>query len=261
MAARAYVWLCALALLACALTLFALLPTVAVAAAPTAALRVGLSPEQPGQSTTLSFAFTISAPGEALPAALTSLDVGLPAGMGVDLTGMQACSRKELLARGLQGCSANSQVGSGSVVVRVPLGNVVRTEDAALTVFDGPRQAGHTTLLFYAAGRLPIATQLVFAGVIVVGARGPSIEATIPLIPTLPEAPDAAIVAMSSTIGTRQRRYYTTVDRRRVRITPKGATLPGRCPAGGFPFSASFGFNESAKVSATTVVACELHPA
>src|SRR5664280_1272420 len=227
----------------------------AAQAAQSAKLHVSLSPGRPGASTTIAFAFQIIAPDHALPAALTLLDVRLPPGMGVDTSGLATC-RPSALAHGPQGCSRNSRVGSGSVDVRVPLGDVVRPEIAALTVFNGPRKVGHTSLLFYAAGRLPIATQLVFPGVIVPGALGDSIEATIPLIPTLPEAPDAAIVAMSSTLGTRQLTYYRTVGRRRVRFTPKGATVPARCPAGGFPFSVAFGFNDASTATATATVTC-----
>jgi hypothetical protein len=221
----------------------------------TATLHVGLSPERLGASTTMSFDFTLATPGSPLPPALTLLDVRLPPGMGVDTTGLATC-RPAQLARGPQGCSRDSEVGTGSVTVQVPLGNVIRPETAVLTVFNGPRQGGHTTLLFYAAGRLPIATQLVFAGVIVPSSAGQAIEATIPLIPTLPETPDAAIVAMSSTLGTQRLSYYRTVGEKRVRFWPKGATLPARCPAGGFAFSASFAFNDNTGASAATTVAC-----
>jgi hypothetical protein len=227
----------------------------AAQAAQSAKLQVGLSPERLGASTTISFAFQITAPGNALPAALTLLDVRLPPGMGVVTSGLATCTRSAL-AHGPQGCSPGSRVGSGSVDVKVPLGNVIRPETAALTVFNGPRKGGHTSLLFYAAGRVPIATQLIFAGVIVPGASGESIQAAIPLIPTLPEAPDAAIVAMSSTLGTRRLTYYRTVGHRRVRFTPKGATLPARCPAGGFPFSAGFAFNDATTATAAATVPC-----
>jgi hypothetical protein len=223
---------------------------------PAASLHVAVSPERLGGSTTISFGFTIAAGEQSLPPALTVLNVGLPAGMGVDLGGLRPCSESALLAHGRSGCSANSQVGSGSVVVRVPLGNVIRTENAALTVFDGPRRGGHTTLLFFAAGSLPIATRLVFPGVILANAREPHIEALIPLIPTLPEAPDAAIVAMDSTIGTLQRRYYRTVGGRRESIAPKGATLPANCPSGGFSFFASFAFGNGAGATAAAHVEC-----
>lgn len=224
-------------------------------AAQSAKLQVSLSPERLGASTTIAFGFQISAPNQALTAALTHLTVRLPAGMGVDTRGLATC-RRSLLAHGPQGCPPDSQVGRGSVLVRVPLGDVIRPERAALTVFNAARQSGHTTLLFYAAGRLPIATQLIFSGVIVPGPLGQRIEASIPLIPTLPEAPDAAIVAMSSTLGTRQRTYHRTVGRRRVRFTPKGATVPARCPTGGFPFSAEFGFDDASSTTAVATVAC-----
>jgi hypothetical protein len=227
----------------------------AAQAAPSARLHVTLTPDRLRASTTITFGFQITAPSHALPPALTLLGVRLPPGMAIDTRGLATC-RSALLAHGPQGCSRNSQVGSGSVDVEVPLGEVVRPERAVLTVFNGPRQNGRTTLLFYAAGRLPIATQLIFAGVIVPGPLGQSIKASIPLIPTLPEAPDAAILAMTSTLGTRQLTYYRTVSHKRVRFTPKGATLPARCPAAGFPFIASFGFNDASSTSATATVPC-----
>ncbi len=237
-----------------------LLGALAICACPaeavqSAKLHVSLSPERLRASTTIAFDFQLTAPEEALPAALTRLNVHLPPGMGIDTTGLATC-RSALLAHGPRGCSRNSRVGSGSVDVKVPLGNVIRPEKAALTVFNGPRQNRHTTLLFYAAGRLPIATQLVFTGVIVPSQLGQTVEAALPLIPTLPEAPDAAIVAMSSTLGTRALTYYRTIGHRRVRIRPKGATLPETCPAGGFPFSATFGFNDATTTTAATIVPC-----
>jgi hypothetical protein len=224
-------------------------------AAQSAKLHVSLSPNRVGASTTITFGFQITSPNHMLPPALTLLDVRLPPGMGIDTRGLATC-RSALLAHGPQGCSRDSQVGSGTVDVRVPLGEVIRPERAVLTVFNGPRQHGRTTLLFYAAGRLPIATQLVFAGVIVPGTLGQTIKASIPLIPTLPEAPDAAIVAMSSTLGTRQLIYYRTVAHRRVRFTPRGATVPPHCAAGGFPFSVSFGFSDASKTTAAATVRC-----
>jgi hypothetical protein len=232
------------------------LPATAASAAPRASLHVSLSPERPGQGTTISFGFTISETGRSLPPALTTLDVSMPPGMGVDLRGVSTCTPRKLLERGLEGCPVDARVGAGSVDVRVPLGNVTRSEKAALTVFNAPRRGGHAALAFYAAGRLPIATRLVFSGVIAPHASAETIAATIPLIPTLPEAPDAAIVSMSSTIGTRQRVYYRTLGHRRIRVTPKGATLPATCPAGGFPFRASFSFNDSATATALATVGC-----
>jgi len=98
------------------LTACACMP-VAAQAAQTARLQVSLSPDCPGASTTIAFAFQITAPNHALPAALTVLDVRLPPAMGVDTSGLATCTRAAL-AHGPQGCSPDARVGSGSVDVR-----------------------------------------------------------------------------------------------------------------------------------------------
>jgi hypothetical protein len=243
-----------LTVLAGALLICAGSPTTAHAA-QSARLQVSLSPKRPGASTTLAFGFQIEDPEGALPPALTRLDVRLPAGMGVDTSGLATCTEAKL-EHGPKSCSIGARVGTGSVKVQVPLGNVTRPEIAALTVFNGPRKGGRTTLVFDAIGKLPIATVFVFTGVIVPGPQGDSIEATIPLIPTLPNTPDAAIVEMKASLGTRSQAYYRTVGGRRVRFTPKGATLPPSCPAGGWPFAATFGFNDGTSASAASTVGC-----
>jgi hypothetical protein len=227
----------------------------AAGAAPSADLRVNLNPEKAGGSTTITFAFTIG-PANVLPSALTRLNVHLPFGMGIDISGLARCARAPLLAHGASACRANARVGAGSVRVRVPLGNVIRPETAILTVFKGPRQGGRETLLFFAAGKVPIATRIVFTGVIVPSPHGLSIEAAIPLIPTLPESPDASIVEMTSTVGTRRGTYSLTPAGRRTRFTPKGATLPRHCPTTGLPFSADFHFNDASNVTARATAGC-----
>jgi hypothetical protein len=224
-------------------------------AAQSAKLQVSLNPKRLGGSTTLGFGFQIEDPAEALPPALTRLHVRLPAGMGVDTSGLATCTEAKL-EHGPKSCSNNAQVGTGSVKVQVPLGNVTRPENAALTVFNGPRKGGRTTLVFDAIGKLPIATVFVFTGVIVPGPQGQSIEASMPLIPTLPNTPDAAIVEMKASLGTRSQTYYRTAGGRLVRFTPKGATLPGSCPTGGWPFAATFGFGDGSTASAAVAVGC-----
>jgi hypothetical protein len=226
-------------------------------AAPSAKLHASLSPKRLGGGTTIGFGFSLGDSTGTLPPALTGLGVRLPAGMAIDTSGLGTC-RAAQLAHGPRGCSRDSLVGGGSVKVEVPLGAVIRPETAVLSVFNGAPENGRTTLLFYAVGRLPIATRLIFPGVIVPRPTGDTIEVSIPLIPTLPEAPDAAIVAMSSTLGTRQFVYYRTVAHRQVRVWPRGATVPPRCPAGGFAFSSAFSFNDASTTDAATTVACPL---
>jgi hypothetical protein len=224
-------------------------------AEPLAALHVSLSPKRLGASTTMFFSFSIRNSTGGLPPALTVLDVRLPPGMTVNTTGLAACTRRQI-ARGPSQCPANSRVGNGTVRVEVPLGNVVRPETAVLSVFNSEVLGGRRTLLFYAVGRIPIATKLIFAGVMIPSAEGLTIEAEIPLIPTLPEAPDAAIVEMSSTLGTLQFAYHRGVGRKRVRFHPSGSVLPASCPTGGMPFAGGFRFNDTSTASAQITVAC-----
>ena len=229
--------------------------TPPVQATPLAQLHVSVSPKRLGASTTMFFSFSISDSTGGLPPALTVLDVRLPPGMSVNTAGLAACTPRQI-AHGPGSCPANSRVGGGKVRVEVPLGNVVRPEIAILSVFNSEVRGGRRTLLFYAIGRVPIATQLIFTGVIVPSAEGLTIEAKIPLIPTLPEAPDAAIVEMSSTLGTLQFAYYRGVGRKRVRFHPSGSVLPRSCPAGGMLFAGGFSFNDASTASAQALVAC-----
>ena len=140
-------------------------------AAQSAKLQVSLNPKRLGASTTIAFGFQIEDRRRGAAPALTQLDVRLPAGMGVDTSGLATCTRSQAGTRPA-GLLEKRTGGTGSVKVQVPLGNVTRPEIAALTVFNGPRKGGRTTLVFDAIGKLPIATQLIFTGVIVPGPLG-----------------------------------------------------------------------------------------
>lgn len=78
----------------------------------------------------------------------------------------------------------------------------------------------------------------------------------IPLVPTLPEAPDISVVQVRSTLGPLHLTYYEEVSGRRVAYEPKGILLPNRCPRGGFRFVADFGFQDGSRASAHTAVPC-----
>lgn len=232
----------------------ALLGATTALGAPHASLRVGLVPDRPGAGTTLAFSFAISAGAGGVPPALTGLRVGLPPGLGIDTAGVASCDGARL-RRGA-GCSAEAQVGQGAVRVMMPLGEAVRSERARLTVYKGSAAHGDQTLLFDAIGRAPIATRLVFAATIrPEGARGTSIEANIPLEPTLPNSPDAAIVSLSSTLGTLGRAYRRAQGGSAL-PPPKGITLPRSCRAGALAFTASFSFQDGSAATAAASAAC-----
>jgi hypothetical protein len=71
---------------------------------------------------------------------------------------------------------------------------------------------------------------------------------SIPPIPTLVLEPDASIISFSLAIGGSRSHAAGAV------------TVPRRCPAGGFPFAAEFGFADGSRASAAAHVPCPGRP-
>jgi hypothetical protein len=248
-----------LAALALALALCASLPA-AVGAAPSAKLSAALVPERLGAGTTIIFGFTIVAPDDQVPSPLTGIDLYYPANLGIATSGLglETCSAAILDAEGAEGCPSQSLMGYGTAVVEVPFGPTVIRESTQTTIFMAHLRNGHLGLLFYATGGGPISAQIVFPG-LVLPAQSPfggDLSATIPLVPTLPGAPNAAVVQLDSTIGPMNITYYEHAGGRYLPYTPKGIVLPDTCPHGGFQFAASFSFEDGTHTSAHTVVPC-----
>jgi hypothetical protein len=229
-------------------------------ASETAKLDVKLTPERLGAGTTIVFGFRIAASTGGVPSPLTEMDLRYPAGLRVVTSelGVESCLPGTLEARGPEGCPPDSKMGYGSAVVEVPFGSELIQETARITTFMAPVQDEQISILFYAGGETPILAQLVFPAVLAPAPApsGGSLNTDLPLVPTLPQAPDAAIVQLSSTVGPLHLTYYERVRDKTVRYTPKGIVLPKSCPRGGFPFLADFSFQDGTKASAATSVAC-----
>ncbi len=82
---------------------------------------------------------------------------------------------------------------------------------------------------------------------------------TVPLVTSVPGGPDVSILSVTSTIGPSHLTYYKHVHGRLVPFRPRGVSVPERCPRGGFPFAASFTFQDGAHTSAQTTVPCPPH--
>jgi hypothetical protein len=235
------------------------LPGIA-SAAQTARLDVKLTPERLGAGTTIIFGFQINGGNGKVPSPLTEIDLSYPANLGVGTSGLgfDTCPQAKLEAQGPEGCPADSRMGYGSALVEVPFGPLVIRETATIRAFSAPVTNGRLALLFYASGESPIYAQLVFPAVIE-NAQAPfggSLNTTLPLVPSVPEAPDAAVVRLRATIGPLNLTYYEKVRGRSVGYQPRGIVLPRTCPRGGFPFSASFSFQDGAHARATATVPC-----
>ncbi len=230
-------------------------------AARTTKLEVTLTPDRLGAGTTIVFDVQIGSNDEGMPSPLTGIALRYPSDLGIGASGLglETCQLAALDAFGPQACPADSQMGYGSALVEVPFGPELVQETARTRTFSAPVSKGHLALLFYAEGETPISAQLVFPAVVATAPPpfGGSLDTTLPLVPSFPEGPDAAVVRLRSTIGPLNLTYYEQVRGKRVAYTPKGIVLPKQCPPGGFPFAADFSFEDGSNASAASNVPCQ----
>jgi hypothetical protein len=241
----------------------ALPPASALAVSERATLDASFSPDRLGVPTTITFGFHLATSEGTAPPPLTSLDLKMPAGLNYTTTtlGLAICQPAALLARGLAGCPPNSRLGFGSAYVEVPFGTGAGHEIPEIQAVAGPSPKGNLTVLFYANGLEPVSAQLTFAGEVLpaYGRFGSQLATNVPLVTSVPDGPDVSIVSVTSTIGPSGLTYYKHVHGRLVAFHPQGVSVPERCPHGGFPFAAEFGFQEGSSASASTTVPCPAH--
>jgi hypothetical protein len=248
-------------LLAVLLVCFPCFGMTAIAqAAPSVSLVASLTPERLGHGTTLGFAFDIAAPPGRVPPPLTQLNVLYPANIGIALSGIgiATCTAITLEVFGPEGCPPDSRIGSGWALVEIPIGPEIVAEVGEISVVRAPTENGHFAILVYAKGESPVDAHIVFPGSLL-GAPSPFgglIHMAVPLVPSLPEAPDVAVVHVQTTIGPNHLTYYERVHGKLVAYNPQGILLPNRCPRGGFQFGATFSFADGSHASAHTAVPC-----
>ncbi len=226
----------------------------------TVRLTAAFVPERLGDRTTIRFGLQVSTPAGRVPSALTNLQVLLPAGLSIATSdlGLETCVPWKLEQSGLAGCPADSLMGRGSAAAEVPFGTAFVTERAPLTLFSGPLQDGHPQLLFFASGELPVLADIIFTA-LVLPAHAPFgglLSTTPPLIPSVPEGPDVALVRLQTTIGAKGITYYERVKGRTISFHPRSVVLPSSCPRGGFAFAAHLSFQDATHASAGTTVPC-----
>ncbi len=228
-------------------------PGVAQAAqtATSASMRPSLLPNRLGASTALTLAFRFSVGEEGVPAPLSGMVVRLPAGLRINLRGVGTCTRSLLQHRGAAGCPVGSLVGRGHASMSVHAGSLAVGEEATVTIFRGPNRGSRPTLEIFGQGETPLNQSSISTGVLEPNSApyGSKLTVSIPPIPTLVLEPNASFVSLSLTVG--------GVGRGPRAHAAAGAILvPRSCPAGGFPFAASFTFADGSTASASTSVAC-----
>jgi hypothetical protein len=234
--------------------------TTTTYAAQSVELHATFTPEQLGRGTTIHFGFQVTAPDGRVPPALTMVDVRYPGDLGIALSGLgiSTCRPSELEDPESGRCPPNSRMGYGTAIAEIPIGPLILYEEVKISVYRAPTQAGHLALIFYADGNTPVDAEIFFLGFILPtdGPFGGDISLHIPLVPSLPGAPDVAVVKLQTTLGPQRLTYYENVRGKKVSYHPKGILLPNDCPRGGFPFAASFTFLDGSHSNAGYNIPC-----
>ncbi len=227
---------------------------------PSVKLRVGFDPDRAGARTTIELSLRISGPRGTTPVPVTSLDLRLPANMGIATTtlGQANCDPIDLVDGGLNGCSANARIGFGDATAGVPVGSQTVHEKASLNALMGPPIEDHLEVLFYVEALEPVFAQLVLPSTVQEGSPpyGEQLDTSIPLIQAWPEGPDLALETFNSTIGPLHLTYFREVNGKVVPYYPHGIRVPGNCPAGGYPFAALLSFQDGTHTTAVYHVPC-----
>ena len=239
--------------IAIAIALGACLPAAAAAATPAVSISTVFSPERLGAPTTVSLGFQVSAGPGQVPPPLTGIVFKYPADLGIATSGLgvASCPTAELEALGPSICPPNSVMGSGSATAEIPVGGEVQTEHASIVLLAGPSQDGYVRLLVCATGLSPVAARIVMPSLL----EGGELKLDVPLVESLPGAPNVSVVRTQVTLGGNLT-YYEHRKGRLVAYRPKSVVLPPRCPRGGFQFSADFSFQDGSQAQARRTVAC-----
>lgn len=235
-------------------------PATTAAQTERATLHASFSPDRLGAGTTIGFGFSVSTPEGTAPAPLTSVQLRMPAGMNYTTTtlGLAICQPQVLQSKGVEGCPPNSRLGFGNAFVEVPFGQGSGREIPEIQAVAGPSHNNNLVVLFYANGKSPVSAQLVFSGEVLPdsGIFGSRLAAVVPPIPSVPDGPNVSVIRVQTTIGPAHLTYYRHVHGKRVPFHPIGIGVPEHCPHGGFPFSASFTFEDGSSTSTSTTVPC-----
>jgi len=217
--------------------------------ATTATIAVSLSPDRAGARAALTLTIRYTGGEFGVPSAVRRSVLRFPAGMSLDIPSLRSCSAVRLRARGVSGCPARSQIGTGHALVETRAGSQIVTEDVALRAFLGPPQNLEPTFEILAQGYTPLEERVVFTGSVLTDSApyGEQLDMSIPPVPTLPMEPDASIVTFSLTVGTSARRGTHGQN---------AVLVPSTCPFGGFPVAVEFTYADGSDGSARATIPC-----
>jgi hypothetical protein len=214
-----------------------------------ASIHASFSPDRLGASTAVTLSFRFSEGEEGVPEPLSGMVVELPGGLGVNLRAVAICPKARLQSQGPSGCPPGSLLGRGSGVLEIRPASQTLPEQVSMSAFRGPNRGRSPTLEILGQGETPLDESSLSTAVLQPDRRpyGSRLAISIPPIPTLVLEPNASFQSFSLTIGGAGRGLHADAG---------AISVPRRCPAGGFPFAASFTFADHSVASASTAVAC-----
>jgi hypothetical protein len=166
------------------------------------------------------------------PPPLIGVNFYTPAGTTINTHGFTTCAPSVLENMGPAACPRKSRVTiSGSALGVVSFGSERVDERASIKAFFAPGGA----LQFYTAGSSPVSLEFLSPSH-VARAHAPYAQeyvTSVPLIETVPGAPDASALSIGLKIGAAMKQGKRTLYYGRV---------PKRCPKGGFPLKSELLF-------------------
>jgi hypothetical protein len=180
------------------------------------------------------------------PPPLTGVDVAFPKGTKITTKGFKTCNPAAIQKSGPGACPKNSKAGPvGSAEGFVSLGGERVHENTEIFPFFAPGGG----LEFWVEGRTPTKIEILSKGhwTTAPSPYGPQIDVEVPLIETLPGAPDGSATRIKTKAGAAYKKGRRTVYY---------GTVPKSCPKGGFPGKATLTFLEGPSVTASTKVPC-----
>jgi hypothetical protein len=169
-----------------------------------------------------------------------------PASAKLHPQGFATCAENVLKEKGPIGCTAKSKAGPvGSASGVVSFG----TERVEETVTVQPFFAPGGNLQFYVQGTSPVSIEIISKGKVINSSPpfGPTVEAEVPIIESVPGALDASAKVINVRVGAAYKKgkktfYYITV--------------PKKCPKGGFPLKTIMSFLGGATAEASYKAPC-----
>jgi hypothetical protein len=176
------------------------------------------------------------------PAPLIGVNVSLPTGSKIHSSGFKTCAKTVLEKEGAPACAkAGASAGPiGKTLGVVAFGDERVPEETELYSFFAPGGG----LMFFADGHSPVSLEIISNGHYVSlgggAGYGPKLISEVPLVVTVPGAPDASVESISVKVGAAYKKngkpvYY--------------GTMPKKCPKGGFPLKAELTFAPHAEAT------------